>query len=121
MAVYRVEKGEWSKVAADLIGLIEWADDQDLPAALKPHGFTCWDDVDGVYEVYRRHDEATDGPLAGVRYVFSVSTDGEMVEDILVGDWLPDFLHVSERLEVLVRRHEALSEAVSKSRAAGML
>lgn len=108
MAVYRVEKGEWSKVAGDLPDLIEWSDSVDLTEALAGYGFTSWDQVDNVYELFRSLSPASEGPLAGVRYVFTVHAEGELAEDILVGDWFPDYLHVLERLEVLQRRDAAL-------------
>ncbi|WVM88957.1 hypothetical protein ULG90_06500 [Halopseudomonas pachastrellae] len=108
MAVYRVEKGEWSKVATDLPDLIEWHDGEDLDSALAGYGFSPWDEVDHVFEVFQRRNPAAKGALAGVRYVFSVVAEGELAEEILVGDWFPDYLHVLERLEVLQRRDAAL-------------
>jgi len=108
MAVYRVEKGEWSKVATDLPELIEWHDGEDLDSALAGYGFSPWDEVDNVYQLFRSISPPSEGPLAGVRYVFTVQAEGELAEDILVGDWFPDYLHVLERLEVLQRRDAAL-------------
>ena len=39
MAVYRVEKGEWSKVADDMPELLEWHDGEGLESALAGYGF----------------------------------------------------------------------------------
>ena len=58
--------------------------------------------------MFQRRTPAVKGGLAGVRYVFSVHAEGELSEEILVGDWFPDYLHVLERLEVLQRRDAAL-------------
>ncbi|AQZ96643.1 hypothetical protein ACFSB1_11190 [Halopseudomonas phragmitis] len=108
MAVYRVEKGEWTKVAVDLAELIEWPDGADMDAVLNGEEFYRWDGVSNVYDVYQRISPATDGPFAGVRYLFTLLGEGDLAEDILVGEWLPDYLHVLERLEVLQRRDAAL-------------
>ena len=113
MAVYRVEKGEWSKVASDLVDLIEWQDFEELDTAVARHGFVRWDTVDDVYDVFQAASPIDHGPLAGVRYIFSVLAEGELSEDVLVGDWFPDYLHVLERLEVLQRRDAALRANLS--------
>lgn len=108
MAVYRVERTQWVKFAVDLDVLIGWDEDHDLDQAMAVHGFVRWDEVADVYQVYQRAKPASEGPLAGVRFLFAVLAEGDLTEDILVGDWFPDYLHVIERLEVLGRRHQAL-------------
>ncbi len=119
MAVYKVEKGEWTKVASDLTEVIDWRDEQDAGEALGAYGFSQWDDVEDVYQVYRCTQVAESGPLAGVRHVFMIESEGDLVEEVLVSDWFPDYLHVAERLEVLVRRHKELLVILEQQRRTG--
>ena len=119
MAVYRVEKGEWSRVADDLFDVIDWQDGEDLEAALRRYSFTWWNDVTGVYRVFGCVRVPVSGPLAGVRHVFSIEVEGDFAQDILVADWFPDYLHVIERLEVLVRKRRLLLAEMDQQQETG--
>jgi hypothetical protein len=116
MAVFKIERGELVRVSETLEAMLrpDWADWEEYDDFIRVMGFIQYDDVVGVYRLYRREEfERPEGELPGVRYLFDVDIDGSNIDYILVGDDLPAYLRVLELLEPLVRRHERLQADIA--------
>lgn len=115
MAVYIVENGQLKRVAEQLEEYSgkDWGDTWDGDEYLKSMGFHLWDDAKDVYRQYQRGVETSSELLPGIVHIFDVQAHGDIVDYVLVGDHLPDYLALVAMLEPMRTRDAELRKDVA--------
>lgn len=115
MAVYTVENGQLKRVAEELEAYAgwEWDSQWGVSDCINSMGFTLWDDAKDVYGQYQRGPGTRSKWLPGIHYLFHVEAHGELMDYILIGDHLPDYLAVMAMLEPLRIRDAELRKEVA--------
>lgn len=111
MAIYTFKQGAFFKTADSVeeilkSRIVKW---DTLGELFEQFWFFHHDDVDGVYDLYRRRAfesprQKLQGWMPDIQWVFVVMTGEEGIDLILVEDSLPDYLGVLQQLQPLVDR-----------------
>ena len=113
MGVYRLENGEFSRVGEWLGDMVpaEIFETTSVHAPMNRIGFVLDDDIDDTFFIYCR--AAADSEyLPGVRWVFDVPCGADAYDTVLIGDSLPDYLVMMEKLQPLIKRAREVAAEV---------